>query len=103
VFASKYRWFIVGAWLFVLAITIYDARWAFIYQETANNWESNPVQRWVIMQYGVWAAVTARFSTTLFAAVLMPLAPRRSQVLATLTLFSAHAYLAGIYALIGFS
>jgi hypothetical protein len=96
----QYRWLIISAWLFVLAITVYDVRWAVIYRETANYWESNPIQRWVIVQYGVWVAGAARFSTTLFAAMLMPLAPRRCQVVATLSLVSAHIYLAGTYAVI---
>lgn len=91
---------VLAAWLFVLAVTLYDVDWAIRYRETANLWESNPVMLWVMTHYGVWAASAARLATVLFAAALMPLAPRRSQITATLTLTSVHAYLAVTYALI---
>jgi hypothetical protein len=98
--AKFYRWFIISAWLFVLAITVFDVRWAIQYRETVEYWESNPVMRWVILQYGVWVAGGTRLFTILFAASLMFLAPRRCQVAATLTLVTVHAYLAAAYALI---
>ena len=95
-----YRWILISAWLFVLAITVYDVRWAIRYRDTITYWESNPVQRWVIEQFGIWFASAARLSTILFAGCLMFLATRRTQVAATTTLFSVHAYLGVTYALI---
>ena len=95
-----YRWIIISAWLFVLAITVYDIRWAIRYRETITYWESNPIQRWVIVQFGVWVATAARLSSIVIAGSLMFLATRRAQVAATTTLFSAHAYLAVVYGII---
>jgi hypothetical protein len=95
-----YRWLIVIAWLIVFAITVFDIRWAIRYHETALLWESNPVMRWVMWKFGVWTAGATRLFTILFAASLMPLAPRRCQVTATLTLLWVHIYLAATYAII---
>jgi hypothetical protein len=95
-----YRWIIISAWLFVLAITAYDIRWAIRYRETIAYWESNPIQRWVIAQFGVWVATSARLSGIIVAGCLMFLATRRAQVAATTTLFSVHAYLGATYAII---
>jgi hypothetical protein len=95
-----YRWFIVSAWLIVFAITVYDVRWAIRYRETALLWESNPVMRWVMLNFGVWAAGGTRLFTIFFAASLMPWAPRRCQLTATLTLLWVHLYLAATYAII---
>ena len=99
-FAQPYRWLVVSAWIFVLAVTVFDIRWAVQYQDTASLWESNPLMRWVMGHYGVWAAAAARLGTVAFAASLMPLAPRRCQITATLTLTSVHFYLALTYAMI---
>jgi hypothetical protein len=95
-----YRWFTVGAWLFVLAVAVFDVRWAMHYRDTIGLWETNPIMLWVMKAYGVWTAGVARLGTVVFAASLMPLTTRRSQITATLTLVSAHAYLALTYALI---
>lgn len=91
---------VLAAWLFVLAVTLYDVEWAIRYHDTASLWESNPIMLWVMTHYGVWTASAGRLATVLFAAALMPLAPRRSQITATLTLTSVHVYLAVTYALI---
>jgi hypothetical protein len=95
-----YPWFIVSAWLFVLAITVFDVRWAIRYHDTAQFWEANPIMRWVMLKFGIWVAGATRLSTILFAASLMPLAPRRCQVTATITLVWVHLYLAATYAVI---
>jgi hypothetical protein len=99
-FPQSYRWFILTAWVFVLAVTAYDIFWAIHYHASAKLWESNPVMLWVIQHYGVWTAGIARLSTVVFAASLMFLAPRRCQITATLTLVSIHTYLACVYAMI---
>jgi len=95
-----YRWFLVSAWLFVLAVAVFDVRWALSYRDTIGLWESNPIMLCVMKAYGVWIAGAARLGTVVFAASLMPLTTRRSQITATLTLVSVHAYLALTYALI---
>ena len=96
----SYRWLIVIAWMFVLAVTAYDITWAFQYHESARLWESNPIMLWVMVHCGVVAAAIARLSTVVFAAGLMFIAPRRCQITATLTLVSIHTYLACVYAII---
>ena len=95
-----YRLFIVSAWLFVLAITVVDIRWAIHYSETIKIWEINPIMLWVVNAYGVWIASAARLGTVAFGAILMPVASRRSQIFATLTCVSVHLYLAATYAMI---
>lgn len=97
-----YRSLFVAAWLFVLVVTLFDIRWAVHYRDTAALWEANPLMRWVMTHYGVWVAGVVRLATVLFALSLMPMAPRRSQVTATLTLTSIHVYLAYTYVLIVF-
>lgn len=99
-FPQRYRWMILTAWLFVLAVTAYDIFWAYHFRETVNLWESNPVMLWVIKHYGVGVAGIARFSTVILGAGLIFMAPRRCQITATLTLVSIHTYLACVYALI---
>jgi hypothetical protein len=54
--------------------------------------------RWVMEQFGVWVGSVARFLTVLFGASLMPLAPKRCQISATLAVVSVLAYLAAAYA-----
>jgi hypothetical protein len=100
VFLQRYRWVIVIAWLFVLAVTVFDIRWAVRHIDTIMIWESNPIMRWVIKQFGMWIAGIARLGTVVFAMGLMPIAPRRCQITATFALVSVHAYLAGAYAVI---
>ncbi len=95
--SHPYRWLIFSAWLFVLAVTVFDIRWAILYSSTANIWESNPIMLWVMDHFGVPIAAVFRLSTVIFAACLMPMAPLRSQATATLALLSVHAYLAFTY------
>jgi hypothetical protein len=55
---------------------------------------------WVMKEHGVWTAAEARIGTVMFAAMLMPVAPRRCQVGATVTVVMVHVYLAVAYAMI---
>jgi hypothetical protein len=98
VYVHHYRWYILNAWLFVIAVTVFDVRWALRYRETITIWEANPIMRWVVSAFGVWAAGIARLATVAFGASLMPVAPRRWQVAATVTIVVAHLYLAATYA-----
>ncbi len=88
------------AWAFIVGVTAFDVRWALRYRDTAGLWESNPVMLYVMREHGVGPAVATRVGTVVFAALLMPISPRRCQVTATLTVMMAHTYLAVTYALI---
>jgi hypothetical protein len=56
------------AWIFVLAVAVYDAFFAWHHRFTFELWELNPVAVWVAHLYGLRVVILAKFLVLTFAA-----------------------------------
>lgn len=80
------------AWTLIILIAIFDCTAIALHPE----WESNPVQCYIITRCDVYAAIALRLSTIAFACCLMPFAGRL-RVPGTVIVLTAHVYIAVCY------
>lgn len=85
---------IARVWLFVLAVTVYDALWARYVLSDIHTWESNPVALWVYTRHGWPGMVGLRAGTLGFAFLVAWFTRSRTltQVCAVI-----HLYLLGVH------
>jgi hypothetical protein len=93
----KTKWFIV-VWLFIFAVTVLDAGFAWVHRDSMTSWEMNPVMSLLAGAWGPAAAIALRLLTVAFGVVVVSLARTVCRSIATGFIGSMHVALLMVYA-----
>jgi hypothetical protein len=87
------RSFIILAWVFVVAVALFDCGFAWCYRDTFSQWETNPL----MMSFDPLVAIAFRAGSVVFALGVIPFTTRGFRMVATCIILAASLYLAGVY------
>jgi hypothetical protein len=93
----KTKWFVV-AWMFIVAVALLGAGFAWVHRDSMACWELNPVMRQLAGALGPAAAIALRLLTVAFGVVVVSLARRAWRVVATGCVGGMHVALLMVYA-----
>lgn len=93
----KTKWFAV-AWIFIVAVAVLDAGFAWVHRDSMTFWELNPVMRHLAGVGGPAAAIALRLLTVVFGVVVVSLARTGWRVVATGCVGGMHVALLMVYA-----
>jgi hypothetical protein len=94
--AMKTKWFVV-AWMFIFAVAVFDAGFAWVHRDSMASWELNPVMRHLAGAWGPSAAIALRLFTVAFAVVVVSRARTIWRIGATGFIGSMHIALLMVY------
>jgi hypothetical protein len=83
-------------WVFVAAVAIYDAAFAWVYRAGIQSWEMNPLACWMAGSYGLPAVFGFKFAALAFAlglAIYLHIRRRRLERPLTFGISGAHGAL----------
>jgi hypothetical protein len=93
----KTKWFII-VWMFIFAVAILDAGFAWVHRDSMASWELNPVMRNLAGAWGPAAAIALRLLSVAFGVVVVSRARRGWRVVATSCVGGMHVALLMVYA-----
>ncbi len=93
----KCKWFL-PIWLFIFAVAVLDAGFAWVNRDSMTTWEMNPIMRMLVGTHGPMAAIATRLLSVVFGLVVAALAQRIWRALATGLIGGAHLALLAVYA-----
>ena len=93
----KTKWFVV-VWLFIFAVAVLDAGFAWVHRDSMTSWEMNPAMRLLAGACGPAAAIVLRLLTVTFGVVVVSLAHTVWRSIATGCIGSMHVALLMVYA-----
>lgn len=81
------------SWFFIFGVMIFDAWFAWNFQDTMQDWEANPIQLYILSTYGVWYCIWSRIITTILCFAVVMSAGKIVYVWGTITVLFMHLIL----------